>query len=123
MATGGAVLTRLRLRALPRLHQHGNQVARLRIAQAATSCFSTLGLVTVATLVVTGSINTWYLVGSVPALWGEIPFMVRSAHDQEDEARGTAAGRAARIRYLPVTVRLVRSARSHAPPREEIRCA
>jgi len=43
---------------------------RLRIAQAATSRFSTLGLVTVTTLVVTGSINTWYLVGSVPALVG-----------------------------------------------------
>ena len=43
---------------------------QLRIAQAATSRFSTLGLVTVATLIVTGSINTWYLVGSVPALVG-----------------------------------------------------
>jgi putative copper export protein/mono/diheme cytochrome c family protein len=43
---------------------------QLRIAQAATSRFSTLGLVTVTTLVVTGSINTWYLAGSVPALVG-----------------------------------------------------
>ena len=44
--------------------------AKLRIAQAATARFSTLGLVTVATLVMTGSINTWYLAGSVPALVG-----------------------------------------------------
>jgi putative copper resistance protein D len=43
---------------------------QLRIAQAATSRFSTLGVITVATLVVTGSINTWYLAGSVPALVG-----------------------------------------------------
>lgn len=42
----------------------------LRIAQAATARFSTLGLVTVLTLVVTGLINTWFLAGSVPALVG-----------------------------------------------------
>ena len=42
----------------------------LAIAQQATLRFSTLGLVTVATLIVTGSINTWYLAGSVPALVG-----------------------------------------------------
>jgi len=40
----------------------------LAAAGAATRRFSTLGIVSVATLLVTGSINGWYLVGSVDAL-------------------------------------------------------
>jgi putative copper export protein/mono/diheme cytochrome c family protein len=44
--------------------------APLRVAQAATTRFSTLGLLTVATLIATGIVNTWYLVGSVPSLVG-----------------------------------------------------
>jgi copper resistance protein D len=42
----------------------------LAVARAATLRFSTLGLVSVGTLLVTGSINTWYLAGSIPALVG-----------------------------------------------------
>ncbi len=42
----------------------------LAIAQQATLRFSTLGLVTVATLIATGLVNTWYLAGSIPALVG-----------------------------------------------------
>jgi putative copper export protein/mono/diheme cytochrome c family protein/peroxiredoxin len=42
----------------------------LPIAQQATLRFSTLGVVTVVTLVATGLVNTWYLVGNVPALVG-----------------------------------------------------
>jgi putative copper resistance protein D len=42
----------------------------LPIAQQATLRFSTLGVVTVTTLVATGLVNTWYLVGNVPALVG-----------------------------------------------------
>jgi copper resistance protein D len=44
--------------------------ASVIIARTATLRFSTLGLVSVATLLVTGTINTWYLVGSIPALVG-----------------------------------------------------
>ena len=40
----------------------------LAAAGAATRRFSTLGIASVATLLVTGSINGWYLVGSVDAL-------------------------------------------------------
>lgn len=42
----------------------------LEIGQQATLRFSTLGLVTVATLIATGLVNTWYLAGNVPALVG-----------------------------------------------------
>jgi copper resistance protein D len=38
------------------------------IARGATVRFSTIGIGSVATLLGTGSINTWYLAGSVPAL-------------------------------------------------------
>jgi copper resistance protein D len=38
------------------------------MARAATIRFSTLGIVSVGTLLVTGTINTWYLAGSFPAL-------------------------------------------------------
>jgi len=40
----------------------------MKIAQTATLRFSTLGIVSVATLVVTGIVNSWVLVGSVDAL-------------------------------------------------------
>jgi copper resistance protein D len=40
------------------------------LAVLATRRFSTLGLVSVSALVVTGLVNAWYLVGSVPALLG-----------------------------------------------------
>jgi putative copper resistance protein D len=38
------------------------------MARTATIRFSTLGIVSVGTLLVTGTINTWYLAGSIPAL-------------------------------------------------------
>jgi putative copper resistance protein D len=44
--------------------------AWLPIAQQATLRFSTLGLVTVATLVVSGLVNSWYLVANLPSLFG-----------------------------------------------------
>jgi copper resistance protein D len=37
---------------------------------AATRRFSAIGVVSVGTLLITGSINTWYLTGSIPALIG-----------------------------------------------------
>jgi putative copper export protein/mono/diheme cytochrome c family protein len=42
----------------------------LAVARAATRRFSTLGMVSVATLLATGIVNTLFLVGSVPALIG-----------------------------------------------------
>ena len=42
----------------------------LAIAQRATVRFSTLGLVTVSTLLLTGLVNSWYLVGGLPGLFG-----------------------------------------------------
>lgn len=46
----------------------GRDAASVDIARTATVRFSTLGIASVATLLVTGGINTWYLVGSIPAL-------------------------------------------------------
>jgi putative copper export protein len=46
----------------------GKDDASIGIARTATTRFSTLGIISVATLLVTGSVNTWYLVGSIPAL-------------------------------------------------------
>ncbi len=46
----------------------GDDAATLAVAQTATLRFSTLGIVSVATLLVTGIVNTWYLAGSVEAL-------------------------------------------------------
>ena len=43
-----------------------------RIAQAATPRFSALGLVSVATLLASGLVNSWFLVGSIPALVGTV---------------------------------------------------
>ena len=40
----------------------------LAIARAATLRFSTLGVISVGTLLITGIVNTWYLAGSVDAL-------------------------------------------------------
>lgn len=41
-------------------------------AQAATLRFSTLGLASVGTLLVTGIVNTWFLAGTIPALIGTL---------------------------------------------------
>ena len=40
----------------------------LTAARTATTRFSTLGIIAVATLLITGLVNGWYLVGSLPAL-------------------------------------------------------
>jgi copper resistance protein D len=48
----------------------GEDGGPLAVAYAATLRFSNLGIAAVATLLVTGSINSWYLVGSVEALTG-----------------------------------------------------
>jgi copper resistance protein D len=42
----------------------------LGVARAATLRFSTLGVVSVGTLLLTGIVNTWYLAGSIEALTG-----------------------------------------------------
>lgn len=44
----------------------------LAVAHRATSRFSTLGVVCVGILIVTGTVNTWFLSGSVPALVGTL---------------------------------------------------
>lgn len=46
----------------------GGDAASLAIARVATVRFSNFGIASVATLLITGSINTWYLAGSIPAL-------------------------------------------------------
>ena len=46
----------------------GADSAGLAAARTATLRFSALGIVSVATLVVSGLVNSWYLVGSIPAL-------------------------------------------------------
>jgi putative copper resistance protein D len=43
---------------------------RFALAVSATQRFSALGIISVSALVMTGLINAWYLVGSIPALWG-----------------------------------------------------
>jgi putative copper resistance protein D len=43
---------------------------RFSLAVSATQRFSASGTISVSALVMTGLINAWYLVGSVPALWG-----------------------------------------------------
>ena len=48
----------------------GEDAGSLAIARTATLRFSTLGIVCVATLLLTGVVNSWYLVGSVSALTG-----------------------------------------------------
>src|SRR5579871_1553792 len=49
---------------------NANDAAALATMRAATLRFSTLGLLSVGTLLATGIVNTWYLVGSVAALLG-----------------------------------------------------
>lgn len=44
--------------------------ASIAMARTATLRFSILGIASVATLLATGAINTWYLAGSIPALVG-----------------------------------------------------
>jgi putative copper resistance protein D len=48
----------------------GTDDASLAMARTATARFSILGMVSVGTLLVTGIVNTYYLAGSVPALFG-----------------------------------------------------
>lgn len=48
----------------------GVDAASLATARTATVRFSTLGIVSVATILITGIVNTWYLAGSIPALVG-----------------------------------------------------
>ncbi len=48
----------------------GPHAAGLAAARTATQRFSTLGIVSVAALLLTGTVNAWYLVGSVSALTG-----------------------------------------------------
>jgi putative copper resistance protein D len=48
----------------------GVDTASLAAARTATVRFSTLGIVSVATILFTGIVNTWYLAGSIPALVG-----------------------------------------------------
>jgi copper resistance protein D len=48
----------------------GREPASIGIARTATVRFSTFGIVSIATLLITGTINTWYLAGSIPALTG-----------------------------------------------------
>jgi putative copper resistance protein D len=50
--------------------RQARRAAWLPIAQHATLRFSTLGLVTVATLIASGLVNSWYLVGNLPSLFG-----------------------------------------------------
>jgi putative copper resistance protein D len=52
------------------LQAAGRDGASLAIARTATLRFSNLGIVAVATILAAGSVNTWYLVGSIPALTG-----------------------------------------------------
>jgi len=46
------------------------QDSSIAIARTATLRFSTVGIASVGTLLVSGIINSWYLVGSIPALLG-----------------------------------------------------
>lgn len=46
----------------------GGDETSVAIARTTALRFSSLGIVSVATLVVTGAINTWYLAGTLPAL-------------------------------------------------------
>ena len=50
--------------------RHSSSGEAIALAAQATRRFSTLGVVSVGALVVTGIANTWYTVGSVPAMFG-----------------------------------------------------
>jgi putative copper export protein len=72
LATGawlGALLPLVLLLAEVR---HDGSPDELEVAQAATLRFSTLGLTSVGTLLVTGLVNTWFLSGTVAALLGTL---------------------------------------------------
>jgi len=72
LATGawlGALLPLVLLLAEVR---HDGSSDELEVAQAATLRFSTLGLTSVGTLLVTGLVNTWFLSGTIPALLGTL---------------------------------------------------
>jgi len=58
------------LGALPALAFALRKGAEIGIAARVTRRFSTLGLGSVAALVLTGAVNAWYTVGDVPALFG-----------------------------------------------------
>jgi putative copper resistance protein D len=58
--------------ALLLVHARSAGAEGLSVARAATLRFSTLGITCVATLIVTGVVNTWFLSGSVPALVGTL---------------------------------------------------
>jgi len=45
----------------------GENADTLAVARTATLRFSTLGIVCVTTILITGMVNSWYLVGSIPA--------------------------------------------------------
>lgn len=45
-----------------------HDAASVARARAATARFSAFGIASVATLLITGAVNTWYLAGSIPAL-------------------------------------------------------
>jgi copper resistance protein D len=60
------------LGALPALVRLLGSAPRLDDATQAVRRFSTLGLVAVGVLVVSGGINAWFLVGSIPALFDTI---------------------------------------------------
>jgi len=72
LATGawlGALVPLVMLLAVTR--RDGSQ-AGLSVARVATLRFSTLGITCVATLLVTGLVNTWFLSGTIPALVGTL---------------------------------------------------
>ena len=46
----------------------GHDAAPVEVVRVATLRFSTLGIASVATLILTGAVNTWYLAGSIAAL-------------------------------------------------------
>jgi putative copper resistance protein D len=46
----------------------GGDAASVAVARIATMRFSNIGIISVGTLLLTGSVNTWYLAGSIPAL-------------------------------------------------------
>jgi putative copper resistance protein D len=52
------------------LQEAGRTADSLAVARTATLRFSTLGIASVATLLVTGLVNSWYLVGNLAALVG-----------------------------------------------------
>jgi putative copper resistance protein D len=52
------------------LTRTGADAAALAIARTATLRFSNLGVASVAALLLSGLVNSWYLVGSIPALTG-----------------------------------------------------